>query len=109
MRVAVFGLGYVGFTSMCCIASEGHHVVGFDVSEKKVAQINGGIPPIVEPGVEKLLKDGLASRRIAAFREVGDRLDSCDLALVCVGTPSASDGSHDMSHIAEVTRQIAAA
>lgn len=109
MRVAVFGLGYVGFTTMCCVASEGHQVVGFDVSEKKVDQINDGIPPIVEPAVGKLLNDGLASRRIAAFREIDDRVDGCELALVCVGTPSAPDGSHDMRHIAEVTRQIAAA
>jgi GDP-mannose 6-dehydrogenase len=63
----------------------------------------------VEPCAEKLLTDGLATQRIAAFREIGDRLDRCDLALVCVGTPSAPDGSHDMTHIAEVTRQIAAA
>ena len=49
MKVAIFGLGYVGFTAMCCIAKEGHHVIGFDVSEKKVNQINQGIAPITEP------------------------------------------------------------
>src|SRR5262245_34521323 len=109
MRVAVFGLGYVGFTTMCCVASEGHEVVGFDVNETKVGQINSGIAPILEPEVERMLAEGLAGRRISAHREIGERLERCDLAMVCVGTPSGPDGSHDMTHIAEVTRQIAAA
>jgi len=56
MKIAIFGLGYVGFTAMCCIAKEGHHVIGFDVSEKKVSQINHGIAPITEPGVDALLR-----------------------------------------------------
>ncbi|MGZ3306766.1 MAG: GDP-mannose dehydrogenase, partial [Asticcacaulis sp.] len=109
MKVAIFGLGYVGFTAMCCISHEGHTVIGFDVSETKINQINMGKSPIIEPGVEDMLKAGLAEGRISAFTEIADRLDDCDLAIVCVGTPSAADGSHNMSYIAEVTRQIAGA
>jgi GDP-mannose 6-dehydrogenase len=109
MKIAIFGLGYVGFTAMCCIAKEGHNVIGFDVNEKKVRQINQGIAPIIEPGVSELLKDGLHDKKIAAFTEIGSQLSDCDMAIVCVGTPSAPDGSHNMTYIAEVTRQISAA
>lgn len=109
MKIAIFGLGYVGFTAMCCIASEGHLVIGFDVSETKVTQINAGQSPITEPGVAELLTTGIAAGNIAAFTEIGRHLDDCDLAIVCVGTPSAPDGSHNMTYIAEVTRQIAKA
>jgi len=109
MKIAIFGLGYVGFTAMCCIAKEGHHVVGFDVSEKKVKQINQGIAPITEPGVDILLREGLEAGRISAHTEIRRHLNECDMAIVCVGTPSAPDGSHNMTYIAEVTRQIAAA
>ena len=109
MKIAIFGLGYVGFTAMCCIAKEGHHVIGFDVSEKKVNQINHGIAPITEPGVDALLREGLEAGRINAYTEIRDHLEDCDMAIVCVGTPSAPDGSHNMTYIAEVTRQIAAA
>lgn len=109
MKVAIFGLGYVGFTAMCCIAKEGHNVIGFDVSEKKVNQINQGISPITEPGVDELLREGLEAGRISAHTEIRNQIDDCDMAIVCVGTPSAPDGSHNMSYIAEVTRQIAAA
>lgn len=109
MKVAIFGLGYVGFTAACCIASEGHSVVGVDVSEKKVSAILAGIPPITEPGVEEMLKDGLAKGRITAVTSAAEAIDGADLAIVCVGTPSAADGSHNMGFIAEVSRQIATA
>lgn len=107
MRVVIFGLGYVGFTAACCIASEGHHVTGIDVSEKKVKAILAGQAPIVEPGVQEMLQRGLASDLITADTTIADHLDGADLAIVCVGTPSAADGSHNMTYIADVSRQIA--
>jgi GDP-mannose 6-dehydrogenase len=107
MKVAIFGLGYVGFTAMCCIASEGHQVVGFDVSTQKVAKINEGVAPFSEPGIQELLTDVKTAGRVSAFTDIGQKLDDADMAIVCVGTPSAPDGSHNMSYIAEVSRQIA--
>ena len=109
MKVAIFGLGYVGFTAMCCIASEGHSVIGFDVSGQKVDKINRGIAPFSEPGIQELLTEVKDAGRVSAFTDIGDRLADVDLAIVCVGTPSAPDGSHNMSYIAEVSRQIAQA
>ncbi|WP_395543673.1 nucleotide sugar dehydrogenase [Neotabrizicola sp. sgz301269] len=109
MKIAVFGLGYVGFTGMCCMASQGHEVVGFDVSSPKVDAINAGRPPITEPGIGELHRAGLAKGLISAQTSIGNHLADCDMAIVCVGTPSAPDGSHNMSYIAEVSRQIAAA
>ena len=61
MRIAVFGLGYVGFTTLCCLAQEGHEVIGFDVNSSKVAGINDGIAPIIEPGLSEMLRRGLAA------------------------------------------------
>ena len=95
MKVVIFGLGYVGFTAACCIASEGHHVTGIDVSAKKVEAIRAGRAPIVEPGVEEMLKAGLAKGLISADTGIGGHLDDADLAIVCVGTPSGPDGSHN--------------
>ena len=109
MKVAIFGLGYVGFTAMCCIASEGHSVIGFDVSGQKVDKINRGVAPFSEPVIQELLTEVKDAGRVSAFTDIGDRLADADLAIVCVGTPSAPDGSHNMSYIAEVSRQIAQA
>lgn len=109
MKVVIFGLGYVGFTAACCIASEGHEVVGIDVSDKKVKSIQEGRSPIVEPGLDEMLRTGLDNGLISAATEIGSHLDGTDLAIVCVGTPSAPDGSHNMGYIADVSRQIARA
>lgn len=107
MKIVVFGLGYVGFTQACCLVSQGHHVVGVDLSKDKVAKIMGGDPPIVEPGLQEMLLHGLREGRLRAVTEIGDELADCDIAVVCVGTPSSVDGSHDMRYIAHVTQDIA--
>jgi GDP-mannose 6-dehydrogenase len=109
MRVAIFGLGYVGLTAAGCIASQGHHVLGVDVSPEKISQLRQGDCPISEPGLTEMLRDALAKGRLEVATEVEDRLADKDIAIVCVGTPSAGDGSHDMSFIADVSREIARA
>lgn len=106
MKIAIFGLGYVGFTAACCLTREGHEVIGIDVSADKVAEINAGKPPIKEPKVAELLTEALGRNLIRAVVDIPD-LGDVDLAIVCVGTPSYTDGSHNMGFVAEVTRQIA--
>ena len=56
MRISVFGLGYVGAVTAGCLARQGHTVVGVDVHPQKVESFNAGIPPVVEPGLEDLLR-----------------------------------------------------
>lgn len=109
MKVAVLGLGYVGCTAIACISSQGHHVVGIDISEAKVSTIRSGKSPIKEPKVEELLHAAKQEGRLDASTSVGTHLDECHLAIVCVGTPSGVDGSHNMSYIVQVSRQIASA
>jgi GDP-mannose 6-dehydrogenase len=109
VKIAIFGVGYVGLTSAACLINDGHDVVGIDVSESKVRMINAGKSPIFEPGLEELLAKGVAEGRLVAYQEIGDRLREIDVVIVCVGTPSAVDGSHNMGYIAEVSRQIAVA
>ncbi len=109
MRIAVYGLGYVGLTAAACMAKQGHDIAGIDVSEDKVAKINAGLSPIKEPGLEELVAKAVAAGKLTATQHADGMVNACDIAIVCVGTPSAPDGSHNMSHIAEVTRQIAAA
>lgn len=107
MRIAIYGLGYVGLTAAGCLTKQGHSVLGIDVNEDKIAQLNGGQSPITEPGLDELLAAAVREGRLEAVQNADRRLAECDMAIVCVGTPSAPDGSHNMSYIAEVSRQIA--
>lgn len=107
MKIVIFGMGYVGCTAAACISSQGHSVVGIDVSPKKVDAINAGVSPIHEPGIDELLASAHAGGRLSADTEIGSHLDDTDIAIVCVGTPSGHDGAHNMSYIVQVTRAIA--
>ncbi|MEO0462995.1 MAG: nucleotide sugar dehydrogenase [Pseudomonadota bacterium] len=109
MQIAIFGLGYVGSTAAGCIANQGHTVVGVDVAQAKVDALNAGRAPVYEPGLDALIAEAHADGRITATTKLTDQLDDCDLAIVCVGTPSGVDGAHNMSYIAQVTRNIAEA
>ena len=109
MKVGIIGLGYVGFTGLCCMASQGHEVVGFDVSREKVAAIRAGRAPISEPRVQELLSAALAEGRVSAHEGLGTGLADCDMAIVCVGTPSGPDGAHDMRYIAQSAKEVAEA
>lgn len=109
MNIAIFGLGYVGCTAAGCIASQGHKVVGVDIQQDKVDAINAGRSPVQEPGLDALIAQAQAEGLLSASTEIGGTLEDCDLAIVCVGTPSGPDGAHDMRHIADVTRHIAEA
>lgn len=108
MKIAIFGLGYVGSTAAGCISSQGHSVVGIDVSQAKVDALNAGRAPVYEPGLDELIAKAHKDGRISAVAQVSDELDDCDIAIVCVGTPSGVDGAHNMEFIAQVTRDIAA-
>jgi GDP-mannose 6-dehydrogenase len=109
MKIAIYGLGYVGLTAAVCLAKQGHTVIGVDVAQDKVRQINEGIAPLKEPGVEELLREAIALDRFECTTHSRDRVFECEMVIVCVGTPSAPDGSYDLRHIAEVSREIALA
>jgi GDP-mannose 6-dehydrogenase len=106
MRVAVFGLGYVGSVSAAHFAADGHEVVGVDVNRDKVAAVNAGRSSIVEPGLDELLAGGVAAGRLRATGCTQEAIDSCDLSLVCIGTPSRKNGSLDLTYLTRVCEQI---
>lgn len=107
MRIAILGLGYVGMTAAACLASRKHHVIGIDPNESKVSTVLAGRAPISEPGLDELIADARAEGLLEAQTQLDANVIDAELAIVCVGTPSAPDGSHDMSYIAEVSRQLA--
>jgi GDP-mannose 6-dehydrogenase len=106
LAIGILGLGYVGTTTAACLARDGHRILGVDINPEKVAAIAQGRSPVVEPGVEALLKAAVRAGRLTALSDIGPALDQLDMVMVCVGTPSRLDGRLDLSHLLEVTRQL---
>jgi GDP-mannose 6-dehydrogenase len=106
MKVSVFGLGYVGSVSAASFAADGHTVVGVDVNADKVASLNEGRSPIVEKGLEELIRETTTDGRLRATTSTKDAIDATDLSLICVGTPSRKNGSLDLSYLERVCEQI---
>ena len=106
MRISIFGLGYVGTVCAAALARSGFEVLGVDVNETKNAQINEGRSPIVEPGLEELIGEAVGAKRLSATSDHEQAVESSELSLICVGTPSRSNGSLDTSHVEDVARTI---
>ncbi len=106
MRIAVFGLGYVGAVSMAALADRGHQVFGVDPNTDKVATVNDGRSPVVENGLGELIRSGVAGGRIGAVADPAALPDDLDLSIICVGTPSRENGSLDLRQVEAVSEQI---
>jgi len=109
MRVAVFGLGYVGSVSAACLASAGHDIVGVDVDEHKLAQFRQGRSPINEPGLDGALGRMVSQGRITVTNDTAAAVGSAEVSLVCVGTPSRRNGSLDSQYLERVLEEIGSA
>ncbi len=109
MRVSVFGMGYVGAVSAACLASDGHTIIGVDKNTTKTDLINRGKSPIIETGIDELIASGAAQGRLSATTDAAAAIRATELSLVCVGTPSETNGSLDLEHVRNVCNDIGAA
>jgi len=106
MNVAVIGTGYVGLVSGSCLAELGHYVTCVDTDAEKVDRLKNGMMPIFEPGLEELVKRNEASGRLRFTTEYAEAVPTANVVSIAVGTPSAPDGSADMSFVYAAAEQI---
>jgi GDP-mannose 6-dehydrogenase len=109
MKVAVFGLGYVGTVTAAVLATNGHQVRAVDVDGAKVEMINSGTSPVVEPGLGELVAASVAAGALSASGEARTALEGAELSLICVGTPSAPTGGADLQFVLRAVTDIAQA
>src|SRR5262245_15636068 len=109
MDVSIFGLGYVGAVSLACLARDGHRVTGVDVDDAKLAQIASGKTPVVEEGMIELMPKVAASNRVLVTTDVRQAVHSSEVSFICVGTPSAPNGSQDQSALLRLARELGTA
>jgi len=99
MHVSIFGLGYVGCISLGCLAQNGHNVIGVDVSDTKVDQINNGIATIVEKDIDRIIKEQRAKDRISATKNYIQAILGTEISIIAVGTPSTERGHLNLNYI----------
>ncbi|MGE5522234.1 MAG: nucleotide sugar dehydrogenase [Rhodospirillaceae bacterium] len=99
MKISIFGLGYVGVVSLTCLARDGHTVVGVDIDPVKLDLIRAGKTPVVEEGLVELMAQVAASGRVTVTVDAVQAVHDTELSIICVGTPSAHNGSQDQSAV----------
>lgn len=109
MNISIFGLGYVGAVSLACLARDGHRVVGVDVDQAKLELIAAGRTPVVEEGMVQLMTDTVASGRVSVSRDTRQAVLDTEVSLICVGTPSAPNGSQDQTAMLRLAHDLGAA
>jgi len=105
-RVAVIGAGYVGLTTGAFLAHLGHEVCCADIVPRKVAMLSRGQIPIVEEGLERLVREGLADDRLSFVLGASAAVSGREFIFLCLPTPERADGAADTSYIMEAVREI---
>jgi UDPglucose 6-dehydrogenase len=106
MKVAVFGIGYVGLVQAAVFAEVGHQVFCVDRDEARIAGLVEGVMPIYEPGLAELVEEKHAQGLLRFSTDAAAAIAHADVIMIAVGTPPAPDGSADVSHVLNVARTI---
>jgi UDPglucose 6-dehydrogenase len=104
MKIGVIGLGFVGLSLSSVLASKGYDVIGIDTDNEKCSKIINGVSPFFEPGLEKVLQNGLKKKLKIENNFL--LINSCDFIFVTVGTPQKINGSIDLSKIKKAVSTI---
>jgi len=106
MKIAIVGTGYVGLVSGTCFAEMGVDVTCIDVNTEKIENLNNGIIPIYEPGLEDMVLRNLKAERLHFGTNLSGILDDVEVIFSAVGTPPNEDGSADLKYVLEVARTV---
>jgi len=106
MRIAVFGLGYVGTVTSACLALAGHRVMGIDVDRAKVTRLRRGLSPVAEQGLDAAIAEVVGNGNLVVRGDIGDAVGSADASFIVVGTPTDRKGQVDVRAVLSVADDI---
>lgn len=106
MKISVIGTGYVGLVQGVIMADFGANVICMDINKERIQQLNNGIIPIFEPGLQELLIKNQKAKRITFTTDVEEAIVNSDVIFIAVGTPPAQDGSADLQYVLQVADNI---
>ena len=107
MKVCIVGVGYVGLVSGACLAEGGNQVVCVDTDQQRIARLKEGVIPIYEPGLTEVVQQNIRRGRLHFTTDLKEGVDRSLILFLAVGTPSAPDGSADLSAVISVAGRIA--
>ena len=108
MRISIFGSGYVGLVQAAVFSEVGHQVTCMDIDPTRIARIQDGDLPFYEPGLNDLVQAGIAQNTLRFTDDTAEAVEASDYLFICVGTPSAADGSADLQYVMSVAEGISA-
>ena len=106
MKIVVVGTGYVGLVTGTCFAEVGIDVICVDIDHKKIENLDNGIIPIFEPGLETLVNKNVSKGRLQFSTSLAQSIKGADVAFIAVGTPPGEDGSADLKYVIGVAKEI---
>lgn len=105
MIISIVGSGYVGLVTGTCLADCGHTVYCIDINKQKIDNLNKGIIPIYEPGLDALIEKNIGLNKLY-FTTDYDVISKSDVTFIAVGTPPGEDGSADLQYVLAVAEQF---
>lgn len=106
MKIGIIGTGYVGLVSGACFADMGNDVTCVDIDKKKISNLQKGLIPIYEPGLEEIVSRNTKAGRLHFTSDISEIVNYADIIFSAVGTPSDEDGSADLRYVLEVAAEI---
>jgi UDPglucose 6-dehydrogenase len=104
MKIVIVGSGYVGLVTGACFAEVGIDVVCVDIDHKKIDNLNKGIIPIYEPGLQEMLMRNMKKGRLIFTTDIAKAIKDCEALFISVGTPPDEDGSADLKYVLSVAK-----
>lgn len=106
MNITIVGTGYVGLVTGTCFAEVGINTTCVDIDKTKIDNLNKGIIPIWEPGLEEMVKRNFEKKKLHFTTSLEDCLEETDVIFSAVGTPPDNDGSADLQYVLDVARTV---
>ena len=107
MKLCMIGTGYVGLVSGACFSDLGNDVICVDKDQDKINNLQKGIIPIYEPGLEELVLKNYKNKKIKFSTDLKNSIKKSDIVFICVGTPTKKNGiGADLSQIYSVSKEI---
>ena len=107
MKLCMIGTGYVGLVSGVCFSDLGNDVICVDKDQDKINNLQKGIIPIYEPGLEELVRKNYKNKKLKFSTDLDNSIKKSDIVFICVGTPTKKNGiGADLSQIYSVSKEI---